>query len=1782
MAYRETTRWYLKRLHQTEFKIVNIGASTDISRSLSSAIRLNRHSFQHVSKRHCIISCVDGVATLTDETSTSGTFINNVKLSRETPGSVVLSAGDRIGIGSPCFNDPSFYANNNHVLLYQVCKDRNRVITDGDVDTILSSDEETHATSNLQKVPQTKSPKSVDINDENYRILGNIDLSSDVDDDDVIYLNCEDNVTRLDRAILEETEKRAKDLEKLIGDRETKQHTQVEKETEQKQMIVAHDTEEAQGKCNEKRQRNEKEDVKRILDKKSEEKTQNVSAQKNDLEELTRKHEKNEQIDRDHQNPNELRKEILHEKTHKMLPEQKQKTKENDSKDTNKSDESSGDRLRSLTHNTRPEEYEIKSTGEKIRHGKDRERKFKHTSKHHDTKSNSHSSKSEDNTSLKKDKNRHKNSTNKDKKDSKNDNSYKYVSDENNASRETKADYCLDQIEELFKDSLSIPSEAMSVISVHDSESDDDKEFSEQKFSQSYYRQIKQEALEIDLPDENDSDNQNEVLVTNQLVVDAPLFNDSETIYISEDDDDEETLEDSKRWFKKLSQKSSPLRNKSQLREAQLDKPHTLEQSLSSFQHLSYPSTSRNSDSSTLKFTTVKPNCKPQAISTNIPNVDQALKTFEADPNKRKNESHNLNSPVRARQKRSLPDEVPKASEQRPTIKERIIEGDFDLDDSFFSEILIECEKEQHENISMDCRPSDPKKQKIQENERTQLTLSNSDCITAKSSSIKPISPDVPRPRLNEKNTNSASNAWVKRKVPMVEPHHIQKRRQSLCNGVLSKKTLKPDQQSPIRKSIKSNEALKEKLKAIKSTKSQPSGETAKDNSSRPITIPKCKFTPTNRGAFLVHETPRPSKPLMRANSLPNNNNDDDFVCTQSTSIEKFPELDKMIDVSLTRAPKLTFNNVAKVSSVTNNAPVFKIPKQRPPPTAKVVLTDSESFRSILATIELPKENEIPQVGISANAFTSSITSATNGLKSILKTNNLTYSNGQSQSKRTKRVNWCHILTDTRVFEIEEGNELCVQTKEYKESYDCRKMTQVSLSEIILEITSWNPSWFDNPAEAKVCEGMLLPMVEEYQNFEEYTKIVMPILKMELFHDILVQYGEMRKTCQKPLQMKLNQIRAQSKIFVLNCSVENSSHQSVNNKDYVLIIFRDKITCEEIRVPAVVSTRRQLIQYSAENGVKFYHCTLETAKNKLSQRIRDGFGESFQIVSLTQINMHLRQFQTLAALESSPLLENILCPRSNFFTCRISMNDRRAYKGKESLNVQQGDILLSVFGQCLDMKQPHIMLIQGPPGTGKSRLISNLVMQLHRSFPSHKKLKILVCTQSNTAIDVIVLKLIKLFRLLNKEEQGNILRTGTANKINHECRMVFLDDLARRRVNGDIKRRKLREENPTLETYFIEKETLERRLKYLAIKATNEGNSRQQDEINRLQEQLNRIKQILPNDVDAIDVQESDRRSLEISAKKDFVARADIICTTLGSCGALMEYSKSLKFDVCIIDEATQCTEIASFTPLQYNVRKLILVGDPKQLPPLVFGKEAADAGLKNSLFSRIENSFIGTDLEGVKMLTTQYRMHPEILKWPNEYFYEGKLSSDMQSTKCDEFPFRPYTVFSLEYQQNQTQSEHQIYNDDEIQFVLSLLSEIMKFCERHTSIAIITPYTRHKREIEKYLHTKRITQVSVLSIDSVQGQEYDVVIISLARSTGMGFLDSPQRLNVALTRARKCLILCGNFADLQGTNMWSALLKDAEDRKLLFNIEDNDEYSDVNTFVEKVMRSLRKSPALC
>ena len=277
-----------------------------------------------------------------------------------------------------------------------------------------------------------------------------------------------------------------------------------------------------------------------------------------------------------------------------------------------------------------------------------------------------------------------------------------------------------------------------------------------------------------------------------------------------------------------------------------------------------------------------------------------------------------------------------------------------------------------------------------------------------------------------------------------------------------------------------------------------------------------------------------------------------------------------------------------------------------------------------------------------------------------------------------------------------------------------------------------------------------------------------------------------------------------------------------------------------------------------------------------------------------------------------------------------------------------------------------------------------------------------------------------------------------------------------------------------------------------------------------------------------------DADRIESQITEDLMDRAQVIaCTLVGSTNRLLE---DRTFKTIFIDEASQALDPACWIAIQKAYR-VVMAGDHLQLPPTIKSLKAAKAGLAETLFEkamRIE--------EASEMLERQYRMHPEIMKFSGDRFYEGRLKTaeDVllreREVKDDHFFF--IDTAGCGFAEKVKKETLSIYNEEEADLLIKYLSSNISL---HQSIGIIAPY---KAQIEKIRHLVMNTpaldnvreNISVNTVDAFQGQERDVIYISLTRSNEkneIGFLKEYRRMNVAMTRARTKLVILGDSGTL-------------------------------------------------
>ncbi|XP_076431050.1 5'-3' DNA helicase ZGRF1 isoform X7 [Peromyscus maniculatus bairdii] len=296
------------------------------------------------------------------------------------------------------------------------------------------------------------------------------------------------------------------------------------------------------------------------------------------------------------------------------------------------------------------------------------------------------------------------------------------------------------------------------------------------------------------------------------------------------------------------------------------------------------------------------------------------------------------------------------------------------------------------------------------------------------------------------------------------------------------------------------------------------------------------------------------------------------------------------------------------------------------------------------------------------------------------------------------------------------------------------------------------------------------------------------------------------------------------------------------------------------------------------------------------------------------------------------------------------------------------------------------------------------------------------------------------------------------------------------------------------------------------------------------------------------------RRSIEqhkLGTNRTMLKQVRVVGITCAACP--FPCMNDLKFPVVVLDECSQMTEPASLLPIaRFESEKLILVGDPKQLPPTIQGSDAAhENGLEQTLFDRL-------CLMGYKpiLLRTQYRCHPVISAIANDLFYEGNLMDGISETeRSPVLEWLPTLCFYNVTGAEQVESENSFQNVAEAAFTLKLIQSLLVSGVAGSMIGVITLY---KSQMYKICHLLSavdighpdIKAVQVSTVDAFQGAEKEIIILSCVRTRQVGFIDSEKRMNVALTRGRRHLLIVGSLSCLRKNRLWGRVIQHCEGRE--------------------------------
>ncbi|NP_001414630.1 zinc finger, GRF-type containing 1 [Rattus norvegicus] len=296
------------------------------------------------------------------------------------------------------------------------------------------------------------------------------------------------------------------------------------------------------------------------------------------------------------------------------------------------------------------------------------------------------------------------------------------------------------------------------------------------------------------------------------------------------------------------------------------------------------------------------------------------------------------------------------------------------------------------------------------------------------------------------------------------------------------------------------------------------------------------------------------------------------------------------------------------------------------------------------------------------------------------------------------------------------------------------------------------------------------------------------------------------------------------------------------------------------------------------------------------------------------------------------------------------------------------------------------------------------------------------------------------------------------------------------------------------------------------------------------------------------------RKSIEqhkLGTNRVLLKQARVVGITCAACP--FPCMNDLKFPVVVLDECSQMTEPASLLPIaRFECEKLILVGDPKQLPPTIQGSDAAHGnGLEQTLFDRL-------CLMGHKpiQLRTQYRCHPVISAIANDLFYEGNLVNGIsERERSPVLEWLPTLCFYNVTGTEQVERENSFVNVAEAAFTLKLIRSLIASGLEGSMIGVITLYKSQMYKICSLLSAVDVDHpdvkaVEVSTVDAFQGAEKEIIILSCVRTRQVGFIDSEKRMNVALTRGRRHLLIIGSLSCLRKNQLWGRVIQHCKGRE--------------------------------
>ncbi|XP_023556032.1 probable helicase senataxin isoform X2 [Octodon degus] len=713
----------------------------------------------------------------------------------------------------------------------------------------------------------------------------------------------------------------------------------------------------------------------------------------------------------------------------------------------------------------------------------------------------------------------------------------------------------------------------------------------------------------------------------------------------------------------------------------------------------------------------------------------------------------------------------------------------------------------------------------------------------------------------------------------------------------------------------------------------------------------------------------------------------------------------------------------------------------------------------------------------------------------------------------------------------------------------------------IKEILKWKYDMFLNFDQcgppASLCQSISRPVPVRFQDYREYFHVFLPLIILNTFETVAQEWMSSPNK-ENFYQLHLRKFSADYKktwefvVYLKECELAKQLHPKEN--DLVFLVPE--------RLNGGKSDRdRRSTQELSEYHCGYVHRFRRTSvmcngksECSLSIQTEDNFpanlNEVMKCIVISSLVTTQRKLKAMSLLSGrNQLARAILNPNPMDFCTKdlLTTTSERLIAYLKDYNEEQKKAIETAYAM---VKHPpsvaKICLIHGPPGTGKSKTIVGLLFRLltenqrggHSDENSNAKIKqnrVLVCAPSNAAVDELMKKIIIEFKEKCKDKKNplgncgdiNLVRLGPEKSINNEVLKFSLDSQVNHRMKKDLPSH--------VQEMHRRKEFLDHQLDELSRqRALCRGEREsQRPEFDEQIAKVSKERQELASKIKEVQGRPQKTQSI-------IILESHIICCTLSTSGGLLLESAfrgqgGVPFSCVIVDEAGQSCEVETLTPLIHRCNKLILVGDPKQLPPTVISMKAQDYGYDQSMMARfcklleekVEQNAVGR--LPVVQLVIQYRMHPDICLFPSNYIYCRNLKTHKftESLRCSsDWPFQPYLVFDV--------SDGSERRDNE--------------------------------------------PAEVDTVDAFQGRQKDCIIVTCVRANttqgSIGFLASLQRLNVTITRAKYSLFILGHLRTLMENQHWNELIQDAQKRGAIVKTCDKNYRHDA-------MKILKLKPAL-